>query len=33
MRFGWEDQLNDGMKLWQGEGVEEFEKLREAEQR
>ena len=23
----------DGRKLWQGEGAEEFEKLREAEQR
>ena len=33
VRFGWEDQLNDGMKLWQGEGAEVFEKLREAEQR
>lgn len=31
--MGWMDEVNDGMTLWNGEGPEGFERLREAEQR
>ena len=31
--MGWMDELNDGLSVWTGQGSQEFEKLREAEQR